>query len=52
MTDSSRVAHLQWAHVVKGSSSAPDRPGFFETAALSKADPIPNVSANRKGIGD
>src|SRR6266487_97832 len=37
------------APLINGSSSAPGRPGFFETADRSEAGPIPNVSASRKG---
>src|SRR6266704_2345906 len=35
--------------LVNGSSSAPRRRGFFETADRFEAGPIPSVFANRKG---
>jgi hypothetical protein len=34
------------APLINGSSSAPERPGFFETGDRSEAGPIPNVSAS------
>ena len=36
-------------YVFNGLSSAPERPGFFETADRSEAGPIPNVSAGGAG---